>query len=256
MKHDLILAGVGGQGILSIAYVIDNAALSAGLTFKQAEVHGMAQRGGAVQSHLRYSDQTIHSDLIPHGQADMVLSVEPLEVMRYWHHLRPEGWVVTSVTPYVNIPDYPDEATLLDQLAGFPNIVMVDSGQLAKAAGSQRAQNMVALGAAAPLLELSERYLLAHIRSLFAAKGERMVEVNTRAFAFGQAAGRFFRGLVDAGMHAVSALRLCQKMAPDTIDPAHAAEWAAALTQDRARLDVVLAAEAPLACGEVPTFAR
>jgi indolepyruvate ferredoxin oxidoreductase, beta subunit len=256
MKHDLILAGVGGQGILSIAYVLDNAAINAGLTFKQAEVHGMAQRGGAVQSHLRYSDQTIHSDLIPHGRADMVLSVEPLEVMRYWQHLRPQGWVVTSVTPYVNVPDYPDEAVLLDQLAEFPNLVLVDSGQLAKAAGSQRAQNMVVLGAAAPLLELPERYLVAHITSLFAAKGERIVEVNTRAFALGQAAGRFFRGLVDAGMDPVPALRVCQKMAPDTIDPDRAAEWAAALAQDRARLDVVLAAEAPWACSEIPTFAR
>ena len=255
MKHDLILAGVGGQGILSIAYVIDNAALAAGLTFKQAEVHGMAQRGGAVQSHLRYSDRDIHSDLIPHGRADLVLSVEPLEVMRYWHHLGPEGWVVTSVTPYVNIPDYPEHSALLEELAGFPNIVMVDSGRLAKAAGNQRAQNMVVLGAAAPLLELPERYLLAHIRTLFAAKGERIVEVNTRAFAFGQATGRFFRGLVDGGVEPVWALKLCQKLVPETIDPAHAAAWAAALAQDRTRLEVVLAAEDPLPCGEVPAFA-
>jgi len=151
MEKNIILAGVGGQGILSIAYVIDNAALDAGFEFKQAEVHGMAQRGGAVQSHLRYADHPIHSDLIARGRAHMVLSVEPLEVMRYWHHLAPEGWVVASVTPYINIPDYPEMDTLLEQLVAFGNVILIDSAQLAKAAGNLRAQNMVVVGAAAAL---------------------------------------------------------------------------------------------------------
>ena len=98
MEKNIILAGVGGQGILSIAFVIDHAALDAGFNFKQAEVHGMAQRGGAVQSNLRYGDGEIWSDIIPMGKADMVLSVEPLEAMRYWQYLRPGGWVVTSLS--------------------------------------------------------------------------------------------------------------------------------------------------------------
>lgn len=255
MEHNLILAGVGGQGILSIAYVIDNAALDAGLSFKQAEVHGMAQRGGAVQSHLRYADHPIHSDVIPAGRADLVLSVEPLEVMRYWHLLEPDGWVVTSVNRYVNIPDYPEHEELLARLAGFANSVMVDAVQLAKAAGSQRAQNMAVLGAASPLLDLPEKHLLKHVRTLFAGKGQKVVDVNTRAFAFGRAAGLFFRGLVDAGMEPGAALRLSRKLDPQTTDPIHAAAWATALADDETRLEVVLAAEGPLACDQVPAFA-
>ncbi len=152
MQKNIILAGVGGQGILSIAYVIDNAALDVGFHFKQAEVHGMAQRGGAVQSNLRYGDHPIHSDLVPTGRADLVLSVEPLEVMRYWHYLSPGGWVVSSVTPYVNIPDYPAVDRLIQDLAEFGRVVLVDSSLIARAAGNLRAQNMVMVGAAAPLL--------------------------------------------------------------------------------------------------------
>ena len=255
MAKNIILAGVGGQGILSIAYVIDHAALGAGLHFKQAEVHGMAQRGGAVQSHLRYSEGEIHSDLIPTGRTDLVLSVEPLEVLRYWHTLSPEGWVVTSVTPYVNIPDYPEMDDLLGTLADFGKIVMVDTGQIAKAAGNLRAQNMAVIGAAAPLLDFSDDQLLAPVQRLFAGKGASVVEVNTRAFQFGRAAGLFFRGLVDGGMGGLAAIKVCQKLAPETIDPAHAATWAEAIGRDEAKLGALLSIEGSLSCESLPVFA-
>jgi indolepyruvate ferredoxin oxidoreductase beta subunit len=215
----------------------------------------MAQRGGAVQSHLRYADHSIHSDLIPPGRTDLVLSVEPLEVLRYWHSLAPHGWVVTSVTPYVNIPDYPDTEHLLEDLAGFENIVMVDTGQLAKAAGNLRAQNMAALGAAVPRLELGEQQLLTYVQQLFAGRGEKTVEVNTRAFQLGLAAGAFFRRLVDAGMPKLSALELCRKLDPDTIDPARATAWAVAVGQDDARLSAVLASDGMIRCDQLPASA-
>ncbi len=255
MEKNIILAGVGGQGILSIAFVIDNAALDAGFEFKQAEVHGMAQRGGAVQSNLRYADHEIYSDLIPEGAADMVLSVEPLEVMRYWHYLRPDGWVVSSVTPYVNIPDYPETDTLLDQLATFPNCILVDGGAIAKAAGNLRAQNMVAVGAASSRLDFTEDQLLKYVEVLFKPKGEKIVEVNQRAFRYGRAAGLFFRGLVDAGMAIPTALGLCQKIAPETYDPALAADWAKTLGGDSSRLESVLAADSTIACDQIPAGA-
>jgi indolepyruvate ferredoxin oxidoreductase beta subunit len=186
MKQDIILAGVGGQGILSIAYVIDNAALEEGLNFKQAEVHGMAQRGGAVQSHLRISDSPIYSDLIPMGTADIILSVEPLETLRYLEYLDPGGVVVTSSTPYKNIPDYPDLETILEQI-GRINSVVVDSAKLAAEAGSTKSQNMVMLGAAARFLKLREDSLKAYIRALFASRGEALVDMNFRAFDLGAA---------------------------------------------------------------------
>ncbi|MGB9862498.1 MAG: indolepyruvate oxidoreductase subunit beta [Candidatus Saccharicenans sp.] len=186
MKYDIILAGVGGQGILSIAFVIDNAALEQGLFFKQAEVHGMSQRGGAVQSHLRISDGHIYSDLIPLGQADMILSVEPLETLRYFEYLKPQGAVVSSSTPYKNIPDYPDLEEVFRAIRQVPVHVLIDSEKLAREAGSVKAQNMVMLGAASVFLPLSEDNLKKYIRVLFEKRGEQVVETNLKAFALGR----------------------------------------------------------------------
>jgi indolepyruvate ferredoxin oxidoreductase beta subunit len=188
MKQDIILAGVGGQGILSIAYVIDNAALADGLFFKQAEVHGMAQRGGAVQSHMRLSNDAIWSDLIPKGEADMILSVEPLEALRYFEYLRPGGIVVTSSTPYRNIPDYPDIGRVLEAVRKAPRSVVVDSEKLAREAGTVKAQNIVLLGAAAGSLILKETSLLATIDALFRGRGAAVLEANLKAFELGKKA--------------------------------------------------------------------
>ncbi len=188
MKQDIILAGVGGQGILSIAFVIDNAALEEGLNFKQAEVHGMAQRGGAVQSHLRISSEVIYSDLIPKGEADMILSVEPLETLRYFDYLSPEGIVVSSCSPYINIPDYPNLETILDKIKGVDRRIIVDSQRLAKEAGFSKAQNMVVLGAASSYLILKRESLERFIRALFERRGEKVVEINLEAFRLGREA--------------------------------------------------------------------
>jgi indolepyruvate ferredoxin oxidoreductase beta subunit len=188
MKQDIILAGVGGQGILSIAYVIDNAALADGLSFKQAEVHGMAQRGGAVQSHMRLSDGTIWSDLIPKGEADMILSVEPLEALRYFDFLRPDGIVITSSTPFRNIPDYPDLDKVLEAVRKAPRSVVLDSEKLAKEAGTVKAQNIVLLGAASSFLILKEASLLRTIDTLFRGRGPTVLEANLKAFELGKKA--------------------------------------------------------------------
>jgi len=190
LKQDIILAGVGGQGILSIAFVIDNAALKEGLSFKQAEVHGMSQRGGAVQSHLRLSSRQIYSDLIPRGEADMLLSVEPLETLRYFDYLSPQGIVVTSSTPYMNIQDYPELDAVLKKIRSVEKCVIVDSEKLAKEAGSSRAQNMVMLGAASPFLMLKRENLIEFIRVLFQPRGEKIVEINLRAFELGSDAAK------------------------------------------------------------------
>ncbi|MDD8024868.1 MAG: indolepyruvate oxidoreductase subunit beta [Acidobacteriota bacterium] len=187
-KQDIILAGVGGQGILSIAFVIDSAALKEGYHVKQAEVHGMAQRGGAVTSHLRLSSERIWSDLIPRGGADVILSVEPLEALRYLDYLAPGGRIVTSSTPFVNIPDYPDKAALLGRLRALPGSVIVDSEALAKEAGSVRAQNTVMLGAASRHLLPGREALLEFVRVLFAKRGEAILEANLKAFESGRRA--------------------------------------------------------------------
>jgi len=187
-SQDVILAGVGGQGILSIAFIIDSAALKEGFHIKQAEVHGMAQRGGAVLSHLRISRDPIWSDLIPRGRADLILSVEPLEALRYLDYLAPGGRIVTSSTPFVNIPDYPDAEAILDRVRRVPGSVIVDSEALAKEAGTSRAQNTVMLGAAARFLIVSPESLLEFITVLFGPRGEKILAPNLKAFELGRRA--------------------------------------------------------------------
>ena len=186
MKTDIKLAGVGGQGILSIATVIGEAATKAGLHLKQAEVHGMSQRGGDVQSDLRLSTDPIFSDQIPLGGADLILSMEPMEALRYLPYLGPEGAVVTSSKPFVNIPNYPDEAALLQELGALPKVTQMDIDSVAKELLAPRSANMVLLGMAARHLSiLSADDLRTAIRTIFGRKGEKVVEDNLKAFDAG-----------------------------------------------------------------------
>ena len=188
MKTDIILAGVGGQGILSIATVIGTAAMANNLYIKQAETHGMSQRGGAVQSDLRLSDRPIASDLIPLGQADIILSVEPMEALRYLPFLKPDGWVVTSSAPMINVPDYPEVERVLDVLRAREHTVLVDADRLATEAGNIKASNMVMLGAATPFIHLTADDMEQAIRTIFGRKGEEVVAVNIEALRRGIAA--------------------------------------------------------------------
>jgi indolepyruvate ferredoxin oxidoreductase beta subunit len=186
MKRDIILAGVGGQGILSIAAVIGMAAVESGLYLKQAEVHGMSQRGGAVQSHLRISDSPIASDLIPEGCCDMILSVEPMEALRYLPFLAKDGWVVTSTKTFENIEDYPDEDELFEQIRRIDNHVLIDANAIARELGSQKISNMVMLGAASMHLGLGTEYLEGAMNTLFGRKGEEVVALNIKALIAGK----------------------------------------------------------------------
>lgn len=188
MKFDVVLAGVGGQGVLSVAAVIASAALERGLEVKQSEVHGMAQRGGAVLAHLRLADAPIASDLIPLGRARLILSMEPLESLRYLDHLAPDGTVITATAPVTNIPDYPPLEEVLARLRALPRVRLIDADTLARQAGSVRATNMVMVGAASRVLPLPPDALERCIASRFAAKGQSVVELNLRAFRAGREA--------------------------------------------------------------------
>ena len=132
MKKDIILAGVGGQGILTIATIIGDAAATAGVNLKQAEVHGMSQRGGDVQSNLRLSTDAIYSDLIKQGSADIIISMEPMEALRYIPYLSKEGWVVSSSHPFKNIPNYPDEQAMMEEFNSLPHSAALPIEDLAK----------------------------------------------------------------------------------------------------------------------------
>lgn len=186
MKTDIILCGVGGQGILSIATVIGEAAMKEGLNIKQAEVHGMSQRGGDVQSNLRISSQPIHSDLISQGQADVIVSMEPMEALRYLPYLNKKtGWIITSSVPFVNIPDYPDIDSIRAEYAKLDNVVMIDIERLAKENDMPRSANMILLGAAIKAIGIGRDKMEQAVRTVFARKGDTVVEVNLKALEIG-----------------------------------------------------------------------
>jgi indolepyruvate ferredoxin oxidoreductase beta subunit len=186
MKCDIILSGVGGQGILSIAASIGMAALKANLEIKQSEVHGMSQRGGAVQSHLRISDKPIASDLIPLSAADIIISVEPMESLRYLPYLSKTGWLVTNSVPFINIPNYPDESLVLSEINKLQKFVLINADEIAERNGNSRALNMVMLGAASPFIDISEQYFKEGISNLFRNKGEQLIQSNLNAFDNGR----------------------------------------------------------------------
>ncbi len=186
MKCDIVLAGVGGQGILSIATVLGFAALENNLYLKQAETHGMSQRGGAVQSYLRLSDRPIHSDLIPYGKADLILSVEPMESLRYLPFLAPHGYVVTNLTPFRNIVNYPEFELITEQIRSLSHAVAIDADAIAKEIGSLKVSNMVMLGAATPFIDLAFGSIEQGIREIFGRKGDDMVILNLRALHAGR----------------------------------------------------------------------
>lgn len=186
MRKDIILSGVGGQGILTIATIIGEAATAQGINLKQAEVHGMSQRGGDVQSNLRLSDEPIYSDLISHGEADMIISMEPMEALRYLPYLQEEGWVITASTPFKNIPNYPEEVALEAELQKLPRVVTLDIEEMAKENSMPKCANVILLGMAARYLEIvSPEQLRESIGRVFAAKGEKIVEMNKKAFDIG-----------------------------------------------------------------------
>lgn len=187
MKINIILAGVGGQGILTIAAILDTAALKNNLNVKQSEVHGMSQRGGAVQSHVRISDKEIFSDLIPQGKADMIISVEPMELLRYLPFLKEDGYLITDANPFVNINDYPEVQKLYAEIKSYPNSILIDAMDIAKQLGNSKATNIVLLGAASALLPISDENLQDAIKNLFARKGERIVAKNLEAYQKGKA---------------------------------------------------------------------
>lgn len=186
MKSDIVLAGVGGQGILTIATILGAAALNENLHLKQAEVHGMSQRGGDVQSNLRISSEPIHSDLIPLGGADLIVSLEPMEALRYLPFLSKKGWIVTNTEPFQNIDNYPEMESVMAELNACPQVVAFNMDETAKEVATARSSNLVLLGAASPFIEIEPSKIEDAIRKVFGSKGEKIVESNIAAFRAGR----------------------------------------------------------------------
>jgi indolepyruvate ferredoxin oxidoreductase beta subunit len=186
MKKDIIISGVGGQGIVSIAAIIGYAAVEEGLSFKQSEVHGMSQRGGDVSSHFRLSSEKIYSDLIPYGSADLIISVEPMEALRYLPYLAEDGWLITNTKPYENITNYPEIGEILSEIKKVPNNIAIDADQIAKSIGSPKSANVVILGCASAFLDIDYKKLENAIKLIFRNKGEEIVSANLTALSEGR----------------------------------------------------------------------
>ena len=186
MKIDIVIAGVGGQGIVSIAATIGFAAVESGLFLKQSEVHGMSQRGGDVSSNLRLSDEEIFSDLIPKGTADMIIAVEPMESLRYLPMLSPKGWLITNTKPFVNIPNYPEIEKVISEIKKFPRNIAIDAEKIAEDLGSPKSANMVILGAASPFINMPFEKLENAVKAIFKNKGEEVVNVNLQCLRTGR----------------------------------------------------------------------
>lgn len=186
MKTDLILAGVGGQGILTIAATVGMAALKKDLFLKQSEVHGMSQRGGAVQSHMRVSEKEIASDLISLNSADLIISVEPMEGLRYLSYLGQNGWLITNTHPFINIRNYPDIEKLMDEIKSVKNHIALDADGMAKEIKSIRSSNIIMLGAASPFINMEYKLLEEGLKAIFTPKGEKVVDVNLKALKIGR----------------------------------------------------------------------
>jgi len=187
MKYDILLCGVGGQGVLSIATVIASSAMAEGFYVRQSEVHGMSQRGGGVHAHLRISDVSIASDLIPSGQADMIVSMEPLESLRYLKWLKKDGVIITTKEPFVNIPNYPDVEKIYASIRlASQNAKIIDSAKLAKEAGNLRTENMVLVGAALASIPVSATSIEDGIKARFSKKDPRLVDINIKALQLGE----------------------------------------------------------------------
>lgn len=193
MKINIILSGVGGQGILTIAAVLDTAALDQNLFVKQSEIHGMSQRGGAVNSHVRISDQEIYSDIIPTGAAEIILSVEPMELLRQLPFLKKEGWLITDSKTFENILDYPKKDNLYKQIKSHPNHIIINATDEAKKIGNSKVANMILLGAASTLIPLPEESLQNAIKKLFKNKSEKILQLNIEAFEKGKELAKDFK---------------------------------------------------------------
>ena len=185
MNTNILIVGVGGQGTLLASVLLGNLALESGYDVKLSEVHGMSQRGGAVMSHLRLSDSNIASDLVRKGTADLILGMEPMEVLRYSEFLGPDGVIITAKEPFINIPNYLDIDDIYSKVNSFKGSRLVESVALAKESGNARATNMVVIGAAASVLPVKAESLKAAISELFAAKGADTVAKNLKAFDLG-----------------------------------------------------------------------
>lgn len=186
---NILLSGVGGQGVLLASAILSNAAMIQGLDIKQSEVHGMSQRGGSVVSHVRIGD-TVHSPIVPDGQCDILVGFEPLEGLRHAHNLK-KGGVMVYATERINpstvsagFATYPED--MEERLGSFPmERHAVKAGEIAESLGNRRSANVVLVGALSRYLDFPEDVWDKALKASIPAK---LLDLNVKAFKAGREA--------------------------------------------------------------------
>lgn len=186
-KFDLLITGVGGQGAILASDIIGKAAVTAGLSIRAAETHGMAQRGGSVVNHIRIG-QT-YGSMIPKKGADLMLALEPMEAVRYLDFLKDGGIIIVNTQPVVPVTvtsgqaKYPEVSDILDALSEKYIVKAFNADELAFEAGSRLAMNVVMVGAVSGYLPIPKETLIESVKALVPQK---TIEVNLRAFEAGR----------------------------------------------------------------------
>lgn len=201
MEHNVIVTGVGGQGVILAANTIGEAATAAGYGTRVGELHGMAQRGGSVIAHVRYGDR-VYGPMVPEGKAEVVLALEPMEALRHANYLARDGTFLVSFDTKDPFPvkagntTYPDESALQAALEERGEVVRIEAEDLARKAGHPMTANVVLVGALSGLrdLDLAPETLRTAIESQVPDDAR---DANLAAFDLGRAA-------VDAPAHSLT----------------------------------------------------
>ena len=184
--HGIVLSGVGGQGVLSLAQIVLEALRRSGFHALQSEIHGMSQRGGSVHAQVCFSEVPLTSPIIDEGCAELLIALEPLEALRYVAMLRMDGHLVVSEEPQVNMEGYPPLDDVYAALKAVRGAHLLDTEDLARRLNHRQAGGMALLGMASRHLPVPEATWHAVITERFEAKGARIIEKNLEAFEAGR----------------------------------------------------------------------
>ena len=192
MEYQIFLAGVGGQGILSVTDILCNAAIDLGFKVRGSETHGMSQRGGSVFSNVRFGN--IYSPLIMERDSDVLIGFEPTETLRYARYVKPTGIILVNAHPIpspnftLSKSSYPEINSILTALKTYsPNVIPINATKIASSLGMPIVQNIVMLGALSAItgLPLKEESLISALKKQFKPKH---FNLNLKAFKLGKEA--------------------------------------------------------------------
>lgn len=182
----VIVAGVGGQGAITVSQLILGAAWKSGYYTLQSEVHGMSQRGGSVNAQILFDKKEVTSPVIMEGRGDLLIGLEPLETLRYLNLLDEGAFVISSVSPIKNMMTYPEIGKIIAELKKIPGVLLIDTEKLSVELDNKNAGNMILLGVASKHLPFEDNTWYEVINERFEGKSEVLIKKNIEAFEYGK----------------------------------------------------------------------